>query len=407
MISASMPPVFRGLRTMATGEYFEAFAMTYWAGYNDQAVSARVLQSMQRAWSVQAVKMIPRVPDVRPGMCVAKIGPTPTDYRLVVATEGMASIRQILGNVGSLDPVSPSNQDGKVVKAFSQAANACREVVAFDDFCRPDFENPARSITFCGHSQGAACADIMAAQQRDLKPTQDLRVIKFAAPRVGNGGWVFRRHPATKIMHFFTVGDLIHGLPQGNYGIVVPGVLGVRFTQVAWYRAEPVYRMLNPMGLLVGGGGPSTSDTPALAALARYTHGPSPDNPWYPHVIDYYRMCMTAWAAESNDEFAYRMRWMEFEDDNQFGTVWAPGHTVFPVHTVSVPAPADVTPITVGVPQQVAVPAVEQPRNVVNDPIHEIAAGPGGGGEGDWGDVAPPIQTQFNPQRRRRAVQNP
>jgi len=402
MISVSLPPVFAGWRSITHGEFYEAFAMSYWAGYNDVPISARVMDSQRRAWGVFYAKHFPRELGVRPGMIHVRVG-TPDEYRTIIAIEGMASISQILGTSAALDPTG-FNGIGtpSVVNAFFTAAAACATELLADTEAAADLNSPGRIVTYTGHSQGAAIADIFARQRKAALPNKQIRCIKFASPRVGTSRYVSQRPASLMQVGFYTDGDCIGSMPVINYAAFTPLNINPR-NQLVYYVDDEATKTLNINGTEPESGHEFVSDVRWIARLRYFTHTPLPSNPWYSHTADFYKMCMTAWAVAGNDEFAYRMRWLDWEDDYKFGQTWTPGAPILPAKSISDPLPADVPPPN------------EAIRRMAIDDGH--AAGDWGGERdpiadtdgdtlgGNWGETQPVIETAQRRQRRTRRVQ--
>lgn len=400
MISISLPPVFFGGGNVATGEVFEAFAMAYWSQYNTEAVQARVLECHKRAWGVDSVYLFPRDPDTHPGALVARIG-TPDNYRTVVAIEGMASIRQIVGTHGALDPVAITNIRGHVVKAFKDAAFLVWAELIANPLVAADLLAPGRIVTFTGHSQGAAIADILASYCKSIVRGKTIHLVKFASPRVGTERYREARNPAIKVKSIWTERDLLISIPSGNLTFWQPSGNPFRpLTALALYKAD-YGRVLNTYGSEDYHAERGVQDLNVASALRFFTHTPSPDNPWYTHTPDYYRLCLTAWAMREPDDFGFRLKYLEHNDDNRFQRLWFPGLASVPDHGLDDPAPEAVRAPNGYVAALADEQAPPTPAAQHFDPIHD-------GGDtmgGDWGNTEPPTITWINPQRRTRRVQ--
>ncbi len=402
MISISLPPVFAEFRRITHGELFEAMAMSYWAGYNDVAISARVLESQKRAWGVVYAKHFPRVVDVMPGMIHVRVG-TADEYRSIFAIEGMASIRQILGNTASLNPVGCFGVGtSAVASAFFDAATACSAALLADAEAAADLNSVGRICTFTGHSQGAAVADILSRVKKHLVPTKPIRCIKFASPRVGSANYRNRRPSSLLHAGIYTERDMLGSMPVINY-IGFTGLGLNPANALVYYAEDSPTSTINHNGTEPTPGHEFFSDVRWIPALRFYTHTPLPSNPFYTHTVDYYKMLMTAWAVAGNDEFTYRMKYLEWEDDHSFPTLWTPGAQIVPAKATGEPFPLDVQPIN----NVVAAMSLDRDGGTVE-------GGDWGGNEDpavdapwivgdDWG-VQPVMVTSTNRQRRTRRV---
>lgn len=400
MISVSLPPVFFGAR-VTFGEMFEAFSVAYQASYSLQAVQPRVLDSMQRSWGIIDLYMFPRVEAVNPGVCVARVGTT-DNFRLVIGIEGMASASQILSSEG-LDPVGIGGTSGYVVKLFNDSQIACAALVAANPLIASWLANSRIPVTFAGFSQGAAIAEIWAVKQKLAVRNKQVKFVKFASPRVGTTRWRDYRNPYIQWSNVYTETDPICNIPFENETLFLPGIPQFNhFARMAYYNREATCLRLRLNGSMF-----STFNDVAWATMmyrvTQYSRAMTPTNPWWMHQLDMYRLAMCALGSVTTDDYRYRFLYQEFNDENQWGLVYRPGtESVLPgMKALLLPQPDPVTPQFAQEIQLGRQGPGAGDRGVA-DPINndDIAAG-----QGNWGDAAPVLQTQFRPQRRVRTYQ--
>lgn len=400
MISVSLPPVFFGGRA-TWGEAFEAFAMLYWSQYNTMAISPRVLQSMQRAWSLVDVTMYPRTPTV-PGMLAARIGSNGA-YRLVIAIEGSQSAGNIFTGPGFLAGVTVPGCTGHVVKYAKDAYTALAALPAPMTVISDALANPAIPVTFVGHSLGASAAEIWACAIKAAQPGKTVKYFAFGGPRVGNQHWY--RNAARKLVeyrHIYTETDPIHSLPQdSSFSSTIFPISGL-LSYTRYSREENCDR-ITVRGTQHPGLPPLPWTHPSWT-IGQLSKPLVEGGTWFEHPIKVYRAAMMAKAAVMGPELSYRFLHMEYENENQWQVLWRNGGYFAPSwNNLILPGPAPVEPPNADVAALAGIaPPTVQPQGT-GDAINSEPWSDDAFDAPTW--TAPPVvQTQFEPQRRVRRV---
>lgn len=405
MISVSLPPVFFG-GNITPGELCEAHAHAYWARYNTLAISARVMTSMQRAYSVVDAVMYARTPTV-PGMVVTRVG-SGASYRLIVAIEGSQTVGNVMNALDPMQAVTVAGCQGHVAKFVKDAYTACAATIDPLSTMGAALSNPRVPVTFTGHSLGGAVAEVWACAVKAALPGKSVRYVSFGSPRVGSAAWINRKNPALRWMHVYTDRDMMHAIPQGS---CVPldlltspvGVLNitnyVREETCLQLSLRDRFRSSLPEQSVFAA-------HPSWAAIINGMRNPiGPTSYWWTHTAESYRNYMMNYAYRLGANVFYRYGFLEFENENQWQTAWR-ARVDFDAawNNVVLPGPADATPPTAEIAAMASVPAPEEVPTGQIDPAYQPDTEAGEGGGGDW-ESPPLVATSQLPQRRVRARQ--
>lgn len=403
MLASGLAPLPQlGINSMA--EMTEAFFLSTIASYPDAVLTSRVFQSYQRAWGFTECKVYPKVGRV-PSFSVTSYHDT-NPKKIVVAIAGISSLsdlnNSLFGNLGAVTVISGW---GQVLSFYRDCANAIRTVLEAD----PNWGAIAspftrHAITFTGFSLGAAIAEILTAMYRIQYPAFNIRLYKFAAPRVGTLGWRNATEANLNKLNFYIYGDPIWRLPTETW--FREAALPFRLDVLPGFLcADSFATGMNAMGVLSDGYFPYSaldmigimSRLPFYSNFVQDPLDPN-NNPWWWHLRTTMRFAFcNFWARGQNQTMKDRVLYLEHPDENSWQQNFvAGGNVTGNMLEILAPPPAD----------HAIAPEVQQRA-------FELAAGAGGGGEwaddrgaggeGDWGDIAPAAQA--GPQLRVRITQ--
>ncbi|MBV9075162.1 MAG: hypothetical protein JOZ10_16170 [Acidobacteria bacterium] len=403
MISVSLPPVFFG-GNISLGEVYEAFACTYWARYSTLPISARVLQSMQRAWGIVDATMYPRAGAI-PGMVGVRVG-TGAQYRVVIGIEGANNVGQLLSSPNALSAQTITGCQGRVASYIKDSYLGCLAAIPALTPMASALLNPRVPVTFTGHSLGGAIAEVWANALKNAVPGKTVRYIAFGAPRVGTKAWMEGKHPGVKFVHLYSEFDQIHRIPQDNtFSLQSLGPGGLLLQRAAYVR-ENSAQTVNRHGQVSLSLPENFFTHPSIAVVMNgMPVAPTPGSYWWNHQANVYRTFLMSRAIHSGDEIPYRFNHLEWENENQWQVLHRMGADYDPAwNNLILPGPAEVEPYSQRLRDLagLAPPAV-QPPGVADPAVIGDTVAPDGSGGGEWGEQ-PLVVTQALPQRARRAM---
>lgn len=323
--------------TMPMMHIQEAFAYCYLASYSDAALQPRVFDSFQRAYGVGQITLVAPVVDGRPGYLMAQYDVN-GDKRLIVAIEGMRTEAQVRSfwNIRQGENFVTSNGNGRVLKKFKDHATTIyNELKASGTFM--GYLNAATTpITFAGFSLGAACAELVAEKMKIDKPVKAINVCKFASPRVGSVEYVNARNRTIIRNSFYCDRDPIDLVPNGN---VVSYEISASTNWSFPFTRDRDARRFSKRGEVLN----SFHDGGRFDIVhhARLLSQPmTTDNVWYDHGKKAYRLMMTELAYAAGGIADLRFRFLEFNDENEWGRQFQPGGGIqFAMEQLTVPQP--------------------------------------------------------------------
>lgn len=382
MLTRSLVPYsWDNLRGFA--KYCECFSFTYLARYNTQAIAARVLQSFGQAWGPTFMNVYPRVNGGRPGFAVATwAGPTP---RFLVAVEGMTSLPQLAPVLTGFGAVSANPLDGHVFGAFRTWGNDILQFVGGIPQVQTIQADPNHRAMFTGFSLGAACAEVMNSTYRRLWGSEiQSKCVKFACPRVGTAAWDASRWNLSEVVGFYVGDDPINFIPYiTNYSTrTLREQVTDPFPLVSY--APQGGTRLNIRGFPRTSLGVNDAIGSAFA-MSSLALPMGPTNPWYWHEYNAYRYALTYYISQFNNyDVEYRFRWLEFNDDNSWGTrFFQHGENFHDIPALLDPAPE---PVAVRLPEPIL---IAQAARMAQPPVQP-----------------PPVNIQFLPAAPRAVPRN-
>jgi len=329
--------------TPATGDLqrFEAFAYVCLASYNDQAITANVQLSFQRAFDVATLQMTARVAGGRPGFCLASYSGKPQP-KLIVAIEGTTDRAQIIDLWGVNARIGVGGTAGFVFAPFANHADTIFTALMANPIFTAARDAASVPIIFTGHSLGAAIAEILAVRVKTAFPTKPVKCIKFASPRVGTAEWVANRHPGVFRDAVYFERDPIDLFPFTTPG--VPGLASATpvFNTIQWANGREGTRLsIEPRRTPL----PTIHEGSYGASMqAAFEIGRTVDrfNSWFDHdKWRYYLGFMMNDWGNRNWNLATRMLYLEFNDRNVFGQRWLGEPIATPaMETFADPAPS-------------------------------------------------------------------
>lgn len=324
MIATGLPPIAPDV-TIRPCDIQEAFALCYLAQYNDAAIQPRVLTSMQRAYAPDALNLTQFVPNGRPGYCIASWA-QPGTKKLIVAIEGIrsfASLRTLYyGLVGSS---SVAGHDGRIWGAAKTYADQIWTLLQADSNFLGPYNEAGVPITFTGHSLGAVIAEILGEYVSVAKPAKARRVIKFGSPRLGNPAWIRGRSRTVQRASIYCDRDPVDLLPQ--FAPTITGGPIVDAVLPPSYVRDGTAQRYTKQGREVesfheGGVGQ------AFQFARSYGTTMDTQNPWYDHQLKSYRLMFCNITNPWSYIDKWRIRYLEFNDENQWGIFFRPGQGI-------------------------------------------------------------------------------
>lgn len=336
----------------------ECFSLCLLARYPQNGVSARPLQSFQRAWGMNILKRVAVVPGGRPGYVVA-IWNTGAFTRVTVAIEGMRTIAQLHATWVGYNSTAIGSEGARVFHAYNTFANTIYTELLADPDVAAALAARNVGFTFTGFSLGAAIAEVLSNLFILNHSNPSYQLSKWASPKVGNAAWVNRTQLPADRCSFYTNEDPIWIYPYMTLHQLdtrsAPWSQG--FTSFAANNPEQYYNMQGLASFQ------SRVDT--LVVYLRYsasTNSPiTPTNPWYFHASEAYRLmlfndCENGGLAGL--EAHYRFRFLEYEFDNNWWENYTTGQETWDgLDQVSVPPPPDFA-----VPEE---PALDERRGIM------------------------------------------
>lgn len=329
MIDRTIPAVSSAFRA---NEYEAAMAHSfcYLASYNHAAVPARVQTSLSRAWDYDALQTVQRVPAGRPGYSVAIWNRTGL-ARVIVAIEGMTSRQQIYGELGGFNSSSVTGCEGHVHTSFETHANTIIAELGANAEVQAALLVPGCQFWLSGFSLGAAIAEVMACKYYVTTPNFGVKVYKFASPMVGSSRWANSLQMPPERLNIYCMWDPIHCLP---FACVRPFAAGgftlyQAFTFMAPGRPIARYDMrFDDIPLGNFGGGRMSGEEAYLLFIDAIQHtrrALDENNWWWWHDQDQYRAMFCGLVSRAESRWHYQYRYLEFDDDNQWGQMYRPG----------------------------------------------------------------------------------
>lgn len=324
MINQKLSPITVG-PDITIPEIAEAFAFSYLAKYCTQDILPRVNLAYTRAWGCDAIYRFPRTTESRVGMMVGVF----TDgelQKLVIGVEGLNNPSGIGLLLNTLESVEPFTDRGSVAALYPPIANLLWAMLIASPVVANMLTDNRSIVTFGGHSLGAAVAELMAARLKLLRPTKNVRLVKFASPRVGSGRWINLR-PFVPNVNVLTECDPIHFFPTfarnaTALGLIVPG------NQLRTYTQEPeVWRLTVHRGILRQYL-PAGVLAPVRAAVVDTGSTTQDGYKWSDHFADRYRVILMNYAHLSQDQLTWRFNYLEHNDENTWQDLFIPGADV-------------------------------------------------------------------------------
>lgn len=305
-------------------ELCESYAFTYLAKYNAADWAARSLQSFYRAFAPSDVQRVARVDGGKPSYVIAF-----WDYgiqkRMLVAIEGLTSRTQLNPLLVGPNSTSMNPLPGFCYGAFKTFAEAiAAELLARTDFL--SYWNTAGcQVTFAGFSLGAAVAEIIAVKMALLKPTAHIGIVKFGAPRTGDLAWV--QGPVSQIPTscVYVGADKIDVIPYVT-AANLQFQLFVFQTFVTNYAANPSQLRFDMSGRFSNDFN-ETGFVEYRRAITDLARTVDDTNRWWYHAYDAYRLALLNLAIDQQSSAEWRFRYLEFNDDNQWQTLFRTGLT--------------------------------------------------------------------------------
>lgn len=331
MISRQMPRIVLGSE-INTEEITQALALTYLSQYCNETLDDRVRQCFFRAFGMDYLWAIPDNGDNKPG-CILSSWENDDGPQMHVAihgVQGVGSVWELLTPVGYS---AITGLAGSLWTAFKTAADDLLIPLSSgsDEGRLASNESYVRlkshrrlTITFSGHSLGAAMAELMAYRFKDRHESADVRLIKFGSPRVGNAAWRDNRNRYVKFASVYNGRDPIHYFP--------------------WIPSELSFLTLGAANLVVRS--PARDDAPMRLdpdeGRIRSTYlgtwsGAEIDaglfafrshvfsNAWYDHSMNSYRLSWMSYLAQMQDAAQYRFNFLEHPDENNWHQLFTPG----------------------------------------------------------------------------------
>lgn len=308
----------------------ETLGLTLLARYNAGAIPARVATSFRRAFAMDFLERHPVVPGGRPGYVVS-IWNGDGMKRITVAIEGMRTPSQLWAGWAGFNSVLVAGSPGRVFHAFDTYADTIRaELLNSSDFTAA-FNSPNVGVCFAGFSLGAAVAEVLAVKFRAASPQRQYQLSKWGACRTGNGAWVNGNQFPSDRGNFYCVND-----PVFHYPYMTMHQLNVR--EALWSQGWTNFAVPTPSQVfyMSGEAAPNLVEDRLISHLRSQIdtqRAITPENPWYYHRAEAYRLMMfnscelghAATALEAH----YRFRFLEYDDDNNWWGNYTTGQITY------------------------------------------------------------------------------
>lgn len=361
----------------------EAFTVVYLSKYNRTAIPARVTTSICRAWDFDQVQSVQRVGGGRPAYAIG-IHNDANLKRVTIGIEGMTTVSQIWGPARGLVSESPFNTSFAVVfEAFNNySATIYAELLANNAFMAA-FNHPTCHVVVSGMSLGAGIAEVLCARFKKDYPLKTYDLYKFGSPKVGSTTWV-NEFANPRRMNIYCVRDPINQLPWGTPHTLWDGGPPIVWNSMTFYANNSPQTRLDITGDEMEGDF-SESYQGYVRACVNMRQIMDENNPLFWHDYDQYRVMLTAVACLPGGVFTDRFRYLEYDDDNQWGQRYIPGLGLQPAMKVLAdPAPEPFVTerqpgleqlplrtrgdMQVNVPDEVQTPVQQQPTRQFANP---------------------------------------
>lgn len=291
----------------------ECFALTYLASYNTNDLGTRTRESFRRAYAPDTLMVVPRVPGGRPAFSFAKWTGAALP-RMTVAIEGMTSLSQLWVSQSGTAAAAMTPLPGYVYGAFKTYAETIYNTIKNDPVVFGAGFLPQTGIQFTGFSMGAAIAEIVATLFQKDFPTLNVRLWKFASPRVGNAAWTQSVERVVNTENTYVGRDRIDVIPY------------MTNTEIAFFdnplnRFHTLYARNEPFERIDIQGRPINTDNgdglrQYLEVIGDRNRTVESSNFWLWHNYDAYRLALCNQAVNHNSDSQDRFRYLEFDDDN-------------------------------------------------------------------------------------------
>lgn len=320
----------------------ECFSLCYLSRYPDEAIPPRVDASFKRAWGMTTLYRKPAVTGGRPGYAVA-IWPDAGLTRVTVAIDGIASASQLRTHFGTQVSVRYAPARGRVLQSFAAYADTIYAELMANAFFLDGFNRLNTQITFTGFSMGAALAEVLSVKCFLAHGAKRYQVVKFGSPRVGNAAWASPENLMWDRLDVYVHNDPIHLFPYSTFkysGLLAPDLDNI-ITSYAQNAPVATRTIVGENSTTPQADSTYAYSRAGIAGLAAMT----PDNVWYYHFADAYRLMLMNRTAENiqglSDEW-FRFHFLEFDDDNQWGTIFTTGQETYAGLTgLADPPPSD------------------------------------------------------------------
>lgn len=324
MISRQMPRIRLG-NTMGFEEYSEALALTYLSSYNTEAIATSTETAHKRAFAMDAIQVLPNEANQHVGCAVATWFSDDAP-RMVVAMPGVSGIAGILDLAQVFGYGTVLDLTGSVYAPFEVRFSSLLARLLLNANFATYKDHPRLTITFTGHSLGAALADLFAAWFKRTRPAADVRCIKFGSPRVGNSRWQNNYDQSIKFASIYNDRDPIYfhpAIPVDAMWVTPLGPAPRLFVRnfvrdngiMRWQPDEGTFTRSYPSDWF-------NSEIDSTVFALR-THNFA--NPWYDHSLKAYRLMMMNYCGSLGDSLNYRFNFLEYNDENEWQNLWRPG----------------------------------------------------------------------------------
>lgn len=315
MIAEQLPPVefTPNYNLEFTGE---CLALCYLAHYNDVVLQPRVETSLKRAYAMDDIRLRAYVSGGRPGYAIVRWD-NDDAKRITIAIEGMRTFNQIRSLWNGYSATNYAPTDGVVYNSFQTFAQTIRDELLADPNFYTFWGRPGYTFTFTGFSLGAAVAELLGDYMKANNPRPVVKVVKFASPRVGDRRHVARLNRSVFRENWYFGRDPVDILPY-----VTPNAnlleVAIGWRMGVWFAQDPDATRIDNRGhyldpFHVGGAVQSAS------YLREFTRPYDQSSAWYDHSQKSYRHAFMVYAEWYNSLAKWRFRYLEFNDENQWG----------------------------------------------------------------------------------------
>lgn len=392
MLARALPPL-EWNPVWPFGIAAESFLLCYAASYNTEPYSGRPFTSLQRAFSMDTVVVIPRG-GARPAYSVAFWHNPDTGYRrMTIAIEGAANAAAAM-NYSAAGIANPTGLTGSVVKNANDWANEIKAMILDKMSTSWGLLWAASNVDLCvaGYSLGGSVAQVLAGLYKKDKPDRRIKLFTFGCPRVSTAAFQSGNNLPLDRVNFYCDEDPVNQVPLCTDNTVWNAISAPSTPIFAFFAANrPEERLLLngfPRLERVLNRTPANVYFNATQALTR-------DNPWYFHQMDAYRLMFSALFLKQNDHMPFRFNYVEFPDDNQWG---------YSLHLQPCPF-TDLHKVAADGPDIVPDLPADQARVLAEPAEGGGMFGGGGGGDDDVAVAEIPIvrvNPSLQPRTRRR-----